>query len=76
MKAPILNSRVKGKKKKDRERKNMIIFISNKNVWGEIKAKCETLWYLCGMLMQLEKAIGLESWLPYYFCGLVIKPPP
>ena len=33
----------KKKKKKDRESKNMIIFISNKNVWGEIKAKCETL---------------------------------
>ena len=44
MKAPILNSKGKRqKKKKDRESKNMIIFISNKNVWGEVKAKCETL---------------------------------
>ena len=45
MKAPILNSKGKSQKKKknDRESKNMIIFISNKNVWGEVKAKCETL---------------------------------
>ena len=39
----ILKVKGKKKKKKDRESKNMIIFISNKNVWGEIKAKCETL---------------------------------
>lgn len=40
MKAFILNSKGKKKEHTDRERKNMIIFISNKNVWGEIKAKC------------------------------------